>query len=101
VIKAYKNNGGYVYAYCEYQLVNEDGTPNDDGDFLYVFNAWVHEDRRSRKIIDRFIYDILMKHDNVKFVYWNRSKYDNKLSLYNVSRNGRVKMIKKENAYGF
>ena len=76
MISVLKNSDGFIYAYIEYQVVNKSGIPTDDGDFIYIQDAWIHGDFRGNGAIKRLKVEILADNrtNKAKFVYWNNLK---------------------------
>jgi len=77
-----KNEDGYVYAYIEWQVVNEKGLVDDVGKYVHIVNMWVHPDHRNNGCITNFT-ELIFQHNltrQCEFVYYNRSKYNGRKS---------------------
>ena len=73
-----KNEDGYVKAYIQFIVVDEDNKICKDGAYVFINGFWVHEDHRDdmKKILSRFI-KIMAAHEEtqqVAWVYWERDK---------------------------
>ena len=73
-----KNEDGYVKAYIQFYVVDENNVMGKDGAYVFINGFWVHEDHRSdmKKILARFIKH-MMHHEEtqkVAYVYWERDK---------------------------
>ena len=82
MISTLKNPGNYVTAYMEWHVCNKLGIPIKDGEYCNVRDLWVHEAYDGKKAISEFI-TILDEHPsthNVKWIYWYRTKYNDRPS---------------------
>ena len=85
---------GRVIAWAEFRRVNEKGIEDICGDYLWVEEVWVHKDFRTRKgfndILKAFINTYAAKYPWCQYIYWQRGKYNERMSLYN-----RAKMLRR------
>lgn len=93
MITELKNNDGFVYAYCEWEILDDKGQFKDWGEYLYIQRMWIHKLHRGKKTLQHLI-SLIDKHkflSCVKWVYWNRDKYNDRISKL-FSRNRLSKM---------
>ena len=78
MISILKNPEGYVYAYCEWRLVNELGMGVGLKEYMFVKEIWIHEDFRGKETLGKLIYemDINPIGKRAKWVYWNNLKFN-------------------------
>lgn len=84
MISYLKNNEGFIYAYAEWHIVNEMGTPKDGGDYVYIQDIWIHENLHNKGVLKELI-NIINVHPFTRFsnyVYWVRYKYNERMSKY-------------------
>ena len=70
----------YVIAYCEYSLRNEFGKEDSKGEYCFVDNIWIHPDYRYKGFMGWFLKIIEPKVPTAAYVYWEREKYDKRVS---------------------
>lgn len=77
MIYKHQNEEGYVFAYIEWDVVDDIGKNDEYGLRLLVKDLWVHPDYDGETAIKRFIIeaseDYRIKY--VKFCYWVRERY--------------------------
>ena len=98
MITVLKNDNGYVYAYCEWEILNKEGQFENDGDIVYVQNIWVQKKERYKDAVKELI-ELMYKHpytQNSNYVYFviTRDK-DNKKILESEERPYIKKTIKR------
>lgn len=77
---------GEIWAYIEWQILNKDGQFEDDGEYIYVQDLWINEERRTGfgdwRVIKKLIPKIANHRfsNNAKFVQWCRHKYNDRQS---------------------
>ncbi len=78
MVSVLKNEEGYVIAYSEWWVCNVNGHIQDKGEYCQVRELWIHPKHRNKGTIYKMIKLIDQGEfmENVKWVYWNRSKYD-------------------------
>ena len=52
MISVVKNKEGYVSAYIEWEVLDENGQFKDGGDCIYIQDLWIHEELRGKKILN-------------------------------------------------
>lgn len=77
---------GRVVAYVEYLIVDKDGSINDQGEYCYCKNAWVHKSVERGKLLKEFVMEEHMKWLQVKWLYFKRSKYNYRLRMYDIKK---------------
>lgn len=89
MISTLKNFDGMIYAYAEWRVVDETGTMNSAGRYLYINDLWIHEKYRGKEVMNALI-RLMDEHELVKHVvgvYWENLKHKNRLTpLYNRER---------------
>ncbi len=70
------NKEGYIQAYFEWDVVNENGLADNLGQYMHVRHIWVHPDHNGREEIKKFILELDKHRTNlfVKWIYWIREK---------------------------
>ena len=85
-----KDNTGRVIAYAEFRLVNETGSPEAQGVYAWINDVWVHESLRTRNrfnsILEHFITSYSKRFPSAKYIYWQRGKHKDRMSLYYVDK---------------
>lgn len=72
MIEALYDSDKKCIAWIEWTLCDINGTPNEDGLFIYIYNTWSWKDGNYKKLIKN-IWD---KAPNTAFVYYWREKYN-------------------------
>lgn len=82
-----KNDDGYVYAYCVYQIVDENGKTKAGGKYVYVEELWIHKKYR-RETLNEVIAMILTDPNilNCTDVYYEKRKRNYKIKQYKIAR---------------
>ncbi len=72
----HKNLDGYIKAYFEWDVVNEKGKQDYQGEYMYVRDIWVHPEVDGEVAIAKFIGELEhhKKNVTVKHIYWKRHK---------------------------
>lgn len=69
-----KNSEGYIYAYMEFDIVDNNGKWKNEGNHLYIRDLFVHNNYDGEEVIKEFILkldnDIRTKY--VEKIYWER-----------------------------
>jgi hypothetical protein len=97
------DNNGKVNAYVIYHQLERSGAFSSSGEYIYVEDVWLHEEMRKSnmvRILYEWLNDELHKMPDVKYLYWVRYKYGDRMSLYEIVRDKRIKLIKKEIKHG-
>jgi hypothetical protein len=76
------NKEGYIYAYFEWDIVNQHGQTTDNGHFMYVRDLWVHPNYDGRLAILDFIKELDndARNRDVLWIYWERNKNGKRIS---------------------
>ena len=71
------NKDGYIAGFCEWYVLNEHGQFQENGDYIYIHEMWVHPDKRKNKALKHLIQKIDKDPLGYKarWVYWHREKY--------------------------
>jgi len=82
MIESVKNGDGSIIAYIEWQVVNAKGDFQDQGSHIYIQDLWIHKDFRGKKLLAELIGKIDRNElaNHVLYIYWNRDKYNHRLS---------------------
>ena len=72
MIESLYDDDGKCIAWIEWTLCRVDGTPDEAGSFIYIYNTWSWKNGNYKKLIK----DIWDKTPNAVFVYYYRRKYD-------------------------
>lgn len=82
MISFLKDKDNLVYALIEWQIVDERGQFKDQGEYCYVQYVWCNDRYDFDECLKELIL-IMDKHpftENVERVYWQRTKYDDRVS---------------------
>lgn len=83
MIVSLKDENGKIYAYYEWQVVNEYGKWDKRGEYVYIEDAWIHPDYRRKDVLFELI-PMITNHFfalNCNFVYWDRKGKKSKTYL--------------------
>ncbi len=75
---------GKVIAYVDYQIVDSFGHLSELGQYCWVNECWVHKDFRKRKILNWFVEREHLKWPTVKWLYYKRRKYGDRIRQYDI-----------------
>ena len=77
LVNYHLNKDGLCDAFISWSVVNRFGKNDKKGEYIYVDEFWKHKNINFKTILRDFI-NKMKKHDtgNVKYIYWNRRKYD-------------------------
>jgi hypothetical protein len=94
MVITHKDFDGKVIAYAEFRLVNERGFEDPKGIYIWINDVWVHKSFRTgdkfNEILKGFILSQADKFPWTEYIYWQRGKYDDRMSLYS-----RVKILRR------
>ena len=82
MIEVIKDEQGKIVSYIVWQLVDKQGHFNKDGKYVWVDDLWIHPDYRRNGNLRGFINKISEKAPQAEYCYFNRDKYNDKLSIY-------------------
>lgn len=88
MIVTQKDEDGKVIAYGEYNIVDRFGHATAGGQYIFIYDTWVHEDYRDKRLLKAMIRDRMYRHPMVKWIYWNRKKYNYRMSMYELEQFG-------------
>ncbi len=77
MIVTLKNSEGYIKAFMNWNIVDQDGKVDDKGNYLFVYEAWVHPDHRNTLCLKEMIarvFEDSIKHYKYEFVYYQSRK---------------------------
>ncbi len=82
MIEKEKNEQGFIYAYLEWLLVNDEGQISKNGEFCWVNDLWIHKDYRRNGVL-RSLINKLCEHapPTARYGYWTREKYNGRKSI--------------------
>jgi len=81
LISTSKNNDGLVIAYCEWRNVGQSGFDKLHGEYVYIADIWIHDSHHNDWSIYReFMNEIFQKALHAKFMYFQRRKYQGRMS---------------------
>lgn len=91
MLSVFRNFDDFIVAYLEWQIVNAQGQFEDNGEYCYIQDYWIHPSWRSEnRIILSELSRQIADHKfskNMKWVYWCRHKYNDRLSkLYSKEK---------------
>lgn len=73
---------GLIIAYCEWRQVAKSGFDKLGGEYIWVNDIWVHSNYTNKGLIHQLIDKIYFIVPDAKFVYFKRSKYNNRMRLW-------------------
>ena len=87
MIETIKDWNGNCTAYLVWMLCDKDTKSNKQGEYVYVDDLWIHPLQRNKKIkgkkiIRKFIDDIMKQAPTAKYGYWVRKKYKERVKLF-------------------
>lgn len=85
MLEIIRDEQGNIKGVIEYYIVNSDGTMNDKGEYCWVNECEISPQYRNNGGIKKFISAIIIKYPQLKFGYFKRHKYDDRVKMF--SRN--------------
>jgi len=89
MVTCLKNDEDFIYAYIEWQILDEDAQFKNGGEYCFIQDLWVHPAWRKGQCIPALI-PLINEHKfmvNVKYIYWtNLSKNEKLCGPYNRRR---------------
>ena len=82
MIETKTTSEGLIYSYCEYNLVNQTGQKDPNGEYIFIDDLWVHPSYRNNGTIKYYIKVITDKFPQAKYGYFLRDKYDGRKTIY-------------------
>ena len=93
MLTKYHDEDGRIIAYCEWLRVGASGYTQDNGDYIWVQDLWVHESFRFQHRVSDFIDEVMKKVPDAKYCYFNREKLgENRLRIYTQAQMERRRM---------
>lgn len=94
MVTTLENADGLVYAWIEWSVVDETGTKNKAGHYMYVNNIWIHNWAKKSDTLGKLVCKVNEdeKMKDVIAVYWKNRKHDRTIDLKDRER--LVKMAK-------
>ena len=83
MFSVHRNNEDLVDAYVEYFIVNKDGSLNSFGEYAFISEIWIHPKLQRKGILQNFIKQEHKKFP-VKWIYFKRRKYGDRMRIYPV-----------------
>ena len=80
MISKLHDSNGKIIAYVEYWQVCKSGFHKPYGEYLWVHDAWIHEDERGNGLLRQMIEQVLFEHPEIQYGYWRREKYNDRQS---------------------
>ena len=102
MITTLKNEQGYVIGYCEWRLVGKSGLEVPNGEYVWINDAWIHQEFRMTHKINRIIDEIMRLVPTAKYAYfqrkdvskkihiWTRSQFERRRNRYDKLLKGRI-----------
>lgn len=69
-----------IIAYLEYWQVGKSGLHKPYGEYMWVHDAWIHEDHRRKGLLRDMVEQELFLHPEIQYGYWRRHKYNERQS---------------------
>jgi hypothetical protein len=86
MIAVRKNEDGYIWAYVEFFIVNQDGTGNDKGKWCFVKKCWIHEKYRNSNTLKQLIKEEHNKFPSIEKIYYQEDKYEDRWKEHEVGK---------------
>jgi hypothetical protein len=91
-----KDSEGKVIAWSEWRIVNEfgqecvQGDDNTDYKYAWINDVWINDTFRSKNSFNAILRSFIKEGRDLfpwlKYIYWNRGKYNRRLSCYEIRR---------------
>lgn len=83
MVTTLKDESGKVISYVEWRLVGRSGFDKVNGEYVYIYDFWVHPDYRHKGRI-AMMTDEVMKivPDSAKHCYFKRDKYMGRIKMF-------------------
>jgi GNAT superfamily N-acetyltransferase len=99
MVTTIQNDCGYVVALIEWRQVAASGFDKYGGEYIFVNDVWIHEDYRGQSLLHELISKVLLIAPEAKFCYYQRRKYDDRMSKL-MRRELYEQLIEKELNHG-
>lgn len=70
----------FVIAYIEWRQVGASGFDKYGGEYIFVNDMWIHPEYRGQNLLHELISKVLLIAPEAKFCYYQRRKYDDRMS---------------------
>jgi hypothetical protein len=81
MLSSYKDENGKIIGFIEWWQTGQSGIQKFRGEYVWINEMWIHEDYRDGKaIMNTLIRDVLRKAPDAKFGYFQRKKYNDRVS---------------------
>lgn len=87
-----RNDFGDICAACDWTVVNQDGSRNPNGKFLWIGDLEVSRETQGGNMIKRVILDIDSRNASAEYCYFRRNKYNDRMRL--IRRDKFVSFVK-------
>ena len=93
MLTKYHDDDGRIIAYAEWLRVGQSGYTQDNGDYIWVQDMWVHEEYRFQHKVADIIDSVMSKIPEAKYCYFNRDKNgESRLRIYTQAQMERRRM---------
>lgn len=77
MITTRSNEQGFIYAYIEWEVVDEETKMVKDGKYFYIEDMWIHPEYRNKGIIQDIIKELFFdkRTQSVEYYFYRREKY--------------------------
>lgn len=82
MITHFKNEEGFIIAYCEWRLVGPSGYETPNAEFIWVNDCWVHPSLRMMEVINQIIDEIMNICPQATAGYFQRKDVSDKVKIY-------------------
>lgn len=86
MLEVVKDEEGNILGVCEFRRVDKTGYPNKFGQYVYMSNIEISEKYRRNGVLNKIIAKVAKRTPFVYWVYFKRSKYNNRTRIYPVAR---------------
>lgn len=97
VAKIHDPRDDKIICFCDWTLVDEQGSVDNFGRYVFVRELWVHREWRGKRLIRKIISSVIEKAPSAVYAYWERRKYGDRIKLFTREELLGHKFKKKEN----
>lgn len=80
MITTIHDDQNYIVAYLEWRQVSASGFDKYGGEYIFVADMWIHPEHRGQGLLQELISKVLLIAPEAKFCYYQRRKYDDRMS---------------------
>ena len=86
MITSIKNLDGAIIGYLEWFVTNDNKVIDDNGKYMFIYDAWIHEDYRNTGMLKELIAKLFeeSKIFNCIYVYYHKRKYKKDSKLFSA-----------------